>query len=100
MPKRCKCWQQYVAQHSDSDTSMWVAPNPADEAERNEQNHLLHQAMTELPDRQHVTVMLRIVEGLSASETAELMGVTVATVRSNLRHAVSRLRSIMEDPRE
>jgi RNA polymerase sigma factor (sigma-70 family) len=46
-----------------------------------------------LPPRQRVTVVLRVVEGCSESETAALMGCAPGTVKSNLARGLERLRA-------
>ncbi|WP_063771889.1 RNA polymerase sigma factor [Kitasatospora mediocidica] len=47
----------------------------------------LYAAIALLPDRQYDTVVLRYVLGLTATETAERLGIEEATVRSHIRHA-------------
>ena len=68
------------------------------ELERREFHQELHRAMAHLSEREHEAVSLRILEGRTPGEVAGIMGIDKATVRSHIRHAVERLRKIMEDP--
>ncbi|MCB5168915.1 SigE family RNA polymerase sigma factor [Streptomyces bambusae] len=52
-------------------------------------------AVTRLPDRQRAMVVLRYYEDLSEAQTAELLGVSVGTVKSAVSRALGKLR---EDP--
>ncbi|MCS0635115.1 SigE family RNA polymerase sigma factor [Streptomyces sp. LP05-1] len=69
-------------------------PEP-DLAERQVLRDALWRAIMRLPDRQRAMVVLRYYEDLSEVQTAELLGVSVGTVKS----AVSRaLRKLRDDP--
>lgn len=67
-------------------------PDPADQ-------QVLHDAMwravMKLPDRQRAMVVLRYYEDLSEAQTAEVLGVSVGTVKSAVSRALGKLR---EDP--
>ncbi|WP_107422257.1 SigE family RNA polymerase sigma factor [Streptomyces lushanensis] len=68
------------------------APDPAD-------RQVLHDAMwravMKLPDRQRAMVVLRYYEDLSEAQTAEVLGVSIGTVKSAVSRALGKLR---EDP--
>ncbi|MFJ4962606.1 RNA polymerase sigma-E factor [Streptomyces sp. ADI96-02] len=67
----------------------------ADPAERQVLHDAMWHAVLRLPDRQRAMVVLRYYEDLSEAQTAEVLGVSVGTVKS----AVSRaLRKLREDP--
>ncbi|WP_405458510.1 SigE family RNA polymerase sigma factor [Streptomyces sp. NBC_00101] len=71
-----------------------TAPVP-DPAERQSLHDAMWRAVRKLPDRQRAMVVLRYYEDLSEVQTAEVLGVSVGTVKS----AVSRaLRKLREDP--
>lgn len=72
--------------------------DPLSHTARAELHEKLHRALACLPDRQFQAVTLRVLEGHGPEETARIMGITTATVRSNVRHALKRLRTIVEDP--
>lgn len=50
-----------------------------------------------LPDKQREIVVLRIVVGLSAEETAGVVGSTAGAVRVAQHRALTRLRKILTD---
>jgi len=57
---------------------------------------LLAQAVQQLPPQQRAVVVLRIWEGLSYGEIAQIVGRTEATVRSHMHHALANLRQTCE----
>lgn len=57
----------------------------------------LDQLLAELPPRQRISVVLRVIEGCSEAETAELMGCSKGTVKSSLARGLSRLRQVAND---
>ncbi len=56
----------------------------------------LDQILTALPPRQRVTVVLRVVDGLSEAETADLMRCSPGTVKSNLARGLHKVRALLE----
>jgi RNA polymerase sigma-70 factor (sigma-E family) len=59
-------------------------------------------ALSELPKRQRAMVVLRYYEDLSEAETAQVMGVSVGTVKSTTFRALAKLRDtsgLRDDPR-
>jgi RNA polymerase sigma-70 factor (sigma-E family) len=59
-------------------------------------------ALADLPRRQRAMVVLRYYEDLSEAETAQVMGVSVGTVKSATSRALARLREasgLRDDPR-
>ena len=75
-----------------------VAPDrsPADTAIATETADLVAAAVTRLPSQQRAVVVLRIWEGLSYAEIAEVVGRTEATVRSHMHHGLAALRKSLE----
>ncbi|MFJ8446734.1 SigE family RNA polymerase sigma factor [[Kitasatospora] papulosa] len=68
------------------------APDPA---EQQSLHDAMWRAVLKLPDRQRAMVVLRYYEDLSEVQTAEVMGVSVGTVKSAVSRALGKLR---EDP--
>lgn len=68
-------------------------PSPAVQAERAKLRGVIHGAIERLPERQRTAFRLFDVEGYSAAEVGELMGLSAATVRSNVYHARHALRA-------
>lgn len=58
----------------------------------------LYSAICLLPDRQYDTVVLRFVLGYDDSTVASFLGVKVNTVRSNIRHAKTRMAKALGIP--
>lgn len=69
-------------------------PEP-DPAERQVLHDSMWRAVMRLPDRQRAMVVLRYYEDLSEAQTAEVLGVSVGTVKSAVSRALGKLR---EDP--
>ncbi|WP_078897640.1 RNA polymerase sigma factor [Streptomyces rimosus] len=57
-----------------------------------EESLTLYQTLAALPERQRDVMLLRYALGYATKETARLMGITEAGVRSTIRHALRRLR--------
>jgi RNA polymerase sigma-70 factor (ECF subfamily) len=74
------------------------APDRA--AERSELADRLRAALAELPERQRIAVTLFDAEGYAHAEIAEILGVPVGTVRSDVFHARRRLREILDQWKE
>lgn len=62
---------------------------------RNESRFLLRRALAGLPEKQRMTVILRIQEGRKFEEIAELMQCSPGTAKANYHHAVQKLKTIM-----
>ena len=72
------------------------APVPGpDPAEQQAVRDAMWRAVCKLPDRQRAMVVLRYYEDLSEVQTAELLGVSVGTVKSAVSRALVKLR---DDP--
>lgn len=57
----------------------------------------LKKALVELPERQRLAVVLRIYEGLSYKETAEVMGCSEGAVKAHYHTAVKGLKNILKE---
>ncbi|MGW2086880.1 SigE family RNA polymerase sigma factor [Streptomyces sp. NPDC001880] len=71
-----------------------AVPGP-DPAEQQSLHDAMWRAVLKLPDRQRAMVVLRYYEDLSEAQTAEVLGVSVGTVKSAVSRALGKLR---EDP--
>ena len=72
------------------------APGRPGESHRADERADLWQALGRLPKRQRAVVVLRFYEDLSEAETAEILGCSVGTVKSQASRALAKLRL---DPR-
>ncbi|WEO96520.1 SigE family RNA polymerase sigma factor [Streptomyces sp. FXJ1.172] len=70
-------------------------PGDDDPAERQALHDAMWRAISRLPARQRAMVVLRYYEDLSEAQTAEVLGVSVGTVKSAVSRALGKLR---EDP--
>ncbi|MGW2518685.1 SigE family RNA polymerase sigma factor [Streptomyces sp. NPDC001617] len=70
-------------------------PGGDDPAEQQALHDAMWRAIMKLPDRQRAMVVLRYYEDLSEVQTAEVLGVSVGTVKSAVSRALGKLR---EDP--
>ena len=58
----------------------------------------LERLLGSLPPRQRITVVLRVIEGLTEAETAEALECSAGTVKSNLARGLDKLRVMLADP--
>lgn len=70
----------------------------ADEAEATVRRRDLLDALARLPRGQRAVVVLRWLEDLSEAQTAELLGCSVGTVKSQASRAMATLRAALTDP--
>jgi RNA polymerase sigma-70 factor (sigma-E family) len=56
------------------------------------------QAIQRLPDRQRKAVVLRYYEDLSEAETAEILGCSVGTVKSQVSRGLARMQELLAAP--
>ncbi|MFI7704252.1 SigE family RNA polymerase sigma factor [Nonomuraea sp. NPDC049480] len=54
----------------------------------------LHHALAQLTPKQRAVIVLRFYEDRSEHETAQLMGVSIGTVKSQTNYALSKLRAL------
>jgi RNA polymerase sigma-70 factor (ECF subfamily) len=71
-------------------------PGPADLVIAAETAVLVQRAVGQLPEQQRMVVVLRLWNGLSYSEIAEVTGRTESTVRSNMFHGLTAIRRYLE----
>jgi RNA polymerase sigma-70 factor (sigma-E family) len=72
-----------------------VTPGTGDPAEQQALHDAMWRAIMKLPTRQRAMVVLRYYEDLSEAQTAEVLGVSIGTVKSAVSRALGKLR---EDP--
>ncbi len=66
-----------------------------------ESRQILRSAYYRLPERQRLTLMLRVQEGKKYDEIADIMKCSVGTAKANYHHAVQKLKGMMgEQERE
>jgi RNA polymerase sigma-70 factor (sigma-E family) len=72
-----------------------ASPGGDDPAEQQALHDAIWRAIMKLPTRQRAMVVLRYYEDLSEAQTAEVLGVSIGTVKSAVSRALGKLR---EDP--
>jgi RNA polymerase sigma-70 factor (ECF subfamily) len=72
------------------------SPGPLETAVAQETGTIVAAAVAKLPDRQRAAVVMRLWNGMSFSEIAAALGIRPATVRTNLHHALARIRQELE----
>ena len=68
-----------------------------DHADAHASQLFLEELLRLVPERQRSAIVLRVVEGLSESETAQTMGCSAGTVKSNLSRGLARLRDLLPE---
>jgi RNA polymerase sigma-70 factor (ECF subfamily) len=58
---------------------------------------ILRKALGELPEKQRITLILRVQEGKKFEEVALIMKCSIGTAKANYHHAVKKLKAIMGD---
>ncbi|MET7330655.1 SigE family RNA polymerase sigma factor [Nonomuraea sp. NPDC005650] len=74
---------------------MRVPPDRAARSADVDLRHVLMDALRDLPPRQRAVVVLRYWEDLSETQTAEVLGCTVGTVKSQASKAMAKLRTAL-----
>jgi RNA polymerase sigma-70 factor (sigma-E family) len=67
-----------------------------DHTRRSELHDALGRALDKLPKRQRLAVMLRYYEDMSEAEIADILGISVGTVKSTVSRAMAKLREDAE----
>jgi RNA polymerase sigma-70 factor (ECF subfamily) len=102
-------WRNYVRASSRHPVSLtgegdelarWLddRPGPSEQAENALDREVLVAALTQLPERYRMAVVLRHVVGMSYEEAAEVMGAPVGTVKAQVSRGLASLRGHL-DPR-
>ena len=73
-----------------------VGPEPLEKLQTNRLRSILDDALSSLPDRERDAIVLRVLEGMSAKEAAQILRVSVPGARSLVRKGLARLRKKRE----
>lgn len=83
---------QYV---SIDDVVIRKDPHTLENLIQKENRLLLRQSLAGLPEKQRMTLMLRVQEGKKFEEIAEIMKCSLGTSKANYHHAVQKLKKVM-----
>lgn len=64
--------------------------------EQDERDRLVHQAIATLPPKYRAVVTLRLIDGFSTEETAQMLGIPYGTVLSRLSRANQKLKHFLQ----
>jgi len=93
---RKRRWFHFSAAPPDGDLGEQEPRSSGDEdIEARERRELVHRALGRLDAKQRSVVVLRMLEGYSTRETAELLDIPQGTVLSRLARAQGKLRSLL-----
>jgi RNA polymerase sigma-70 factor, ECF subfamily len=73
-----------------------ATPEPHEDCQQEETRTQVRAALDGLPDMEREVVLLRIFEGLTFAEIAQITGAPVATAKSRMLYALRRLRPVLE----
>ena len=71
-------------------------PDPAEQAVTGQESSRARELLETLPEKQRLSVSLRVDEGLSFGEIGDMIGSTEGAARVNYFHGIRRLRELME----
>ena len=92
--------ERRFAEHASVDPKPPEKRNVADEAARLEDLQRVERMVARLPRRQAEVVRLRVWDGLSFEQIAQVLGCPIGTVKSRFRYALVKLRHVMDQQRE
>lgn len=81
--------------HQTRSSVMWK-PQPATGIESEETQALVRACIDQLPEAYRVVLMLRDIEDINTEDTAEILGMSVAAVKTRLHRARQALRGLLD----
>jgi RNA polymerase sigma-70 factor (ECF subfamily) len=97
---RRAAWRTRPEPHADVPDSPDVSDGPEQSTLRFESAAEMGRLLAVLPEKQREILILRVVNGLSADETAKAVGSTPGAVRVAQHRALARLRTMMTETRQ
>jgi RNA polymerase sigma-70 factor (ECF subfamily) len=70
--------------------------DPHEELQFEQQRQMLYRALNELPEKERTAFVLRDIEGMTTAETADALGSSEATIRSQISTARLKIRKCVE----
>jgi len=97
LKKRKRWYERFWSRDADPDAALSREPPVPGEDEIDARDHaeLVHRALEHLSDDHRAVVVLRLLDGYSTRETAEMLDIPEGTVMSRLYRATSTLESLL-----
>lgn len=90
--------RQGAAAEALTDARVPRGPRALDDLIRAQELGRVREAVARLPERQRLTLTLRVQDDLKLGEIAEILACPVGTVKANLHHAVENLKRQLAEP--
>ena len=84
--------KRFLSRFTQTDEEVQLPARDTDEIEKNEKKRLIQQALESLDPGFRAVVVLRMIEGYSTKETAEILDLPLGTVLSRLSRAQDKMR--------
>jgi RNA polymerase sigma-70 factor (ECF subfamily) len=97
LKKRKRRMSRFVRQDETERDRPEASWDPRDQIERSEDIRRVRAAVTRLAPNHRTVIVLRMIDGYSTKETAEILGIPAGTVMSRLARAMERLESEMKE---
>ncbi|WP_050615467.1 RNA polymerase sigma factor SigX [Bacillus testis] len=97
--RKHKSWKQRLLDNFDwsRDSVADIQPLPEEIAESNEETRMVYRCLEKCSTDQRMVIILRYIQALSITESAEALGWTVAKVKTTQHRALKNLKKIMEE---
>ncbi len=97
LKKRKRRMSRFVSQDETERDRPEASWDPRDQIERSEDIRRVRAAVTRLAPNHRTVIVLRMIDGYSTKETAEILGIPAGTVMSRLARAMERLETEMKE---
>ncbi|HWZ61134.1 MAG TPA: RNA polymerase sigma-70 factor [Gemmatimonadaceae bacterium] len=88
-------YEERAIQQAETEDELHAPATPADDQRERELDDMVRYALERLPPRRRQAVTLRVVYGLSNSEVAQAMGVSVKAVEFHFAHGLKAVRAVL-----
>lgn len=93
--RRKRFFGRFLSRDDDTTYLAERASDVREELEARERAELVHAAINRLPPKHRAVVVLRMIEGYSTEETAQILGLAYGTVLSRLSRAQQKLKDLL-----
>ena len=93
--RRKRSRARFWSRDEDKDTVPEFPDEENNDIEDRERERVVHEAIQALPPKHRVVVVLRLIEGYSTEETAQMLDIAYGTVLSRLSRAHDKLKTLL-----